>query len=168
MDREGPEAVKRGCWDGLAIGDSLIQGWNTPVENFEPDDSYCGTVLAMGFGKHATDDVKAKWTKILRETYRGEEGRKLMRMCAINLKDRDGLHARLPDVKCPVLWMQGSDDPVFSIENAKQEIEMFTGVGSKRLIVIDGGGHFLSATNPDEVEAAMVSFMEEHRTSPRL
>jgi hypothetical protein len=29
-------------------------------------------------------------------------------MAAINLRDRDGLHMRASDVKCPVLWLHVS------------------------------------------------------------
>lgn len=29
-------------------------------------------------------------------------------MAAINLRDRDGLHLRAGDVKCPVLWLHVS------------------------------------------------------------
>lgn len=29
-------------------------------------------------------------------------------MAAINLAERDGLHGRLSDVKCPVLWLHGN------------------------------------------------------------
>jgi pimeloyl-ACP methyl ester carboxylesterase len=83
-------------------------------------------------------------------------------MAAINLRDRDGLHLRAGDVVCPVLWLHGTDDAVYSVANAKEEIEMFTGAREKRLEVIEGGQHFLSASNPEEVAGFVGAFVKRH------
>ena len=37
-----------------------------------------------------------------------DDGRRRARMAAINLRERDGLHGRLFDVKCPVMWLHVS------------------------------------------------------------
>jgi pimeloyl-ACP methyl ester carboxylesterase len=158
MDREGPEAVARGCWDGYAMGVQLIEAWSVPNENFEPSPEYITLNNQLGFGNPSAEMTKL-WTGIIKGNYSGDEGRKRMRMSGINLRDRDGLHMRLRDIKCPVLWIQGSADHVYSVENAKYELELFTGAKNKELRVVEGGAHFLSATNPNEVEAAMVEFV---------
>jgi pimeloyl-ACP methyl ester carboxylesterase len=83
-------------------------------------------------------------------------------MAIINLRDRDGLHARLPDVKCPVLWLHGTADVVYSVANAKREIEMFTGSRDKELRVVEGGQHFLSFSHPEQVDAAVAEFVAKY------
>jgi alpha-beta hydrolase superfamily lysophospholipase len=57
---------------------------------------------------------------------------------------------------------QGTDDAVYSVANAKEEIGLFTGSSEKRLEVIQGGQHFLSASNPDEVYKFVVEFVEKY------
>lgn len=159
MDREGPEAVSRGCWDGHAMAVDLIEAWSVPKEDFEPAPEYIALNNQLGFGNPSVE-MSELWTGIIKENYRGNEGRKRMRMAGINLRDRDGLHMRLRDVTCPVLWMQGTADHVYSVENAKFELELFTAAKSRELQVLEGGAHFLSATNPEEVDRAMVAFVD--------
>ncbi|WP_405164603.1 alpha/beta hydrolase [Nocardia sp. NBC_01499] len=77
----------------------------------------------------------------------------------MNLRDRDGLHGRLDDVRCPVLWLHGTADQVYSVENAKEKIRMFTRSPEARLAVVEGGQHFLSASNPAEVDDAALEFV---------
>ena len=50
---------------------------------------------------------------------------------------------------------------MYSVANAKEEIEMFVNAPSKELKVVEGGAHFLSASNPDEVDSAVLEFCEE-------
>ena len=99
----------------------------------------------------------------MQRNYAGDDGRKRLRMCAINLRDRDGLHARLDSVTCPVLWMHGTDDKVYSIPNAEEEIRMFVNSPNAKLQVVHGGQHFLSASNPTEVNAATAALIESYR-----
>ena len=56
------------------------------------------------------------------KNYTGDAGRQRVRISTINLRDRDGLHGRLDGVRCPVLWMHGTADPVYSVANAEDEI----------------------------------------------
>jgi pimeloyl-ACP methyl ester carboxylesterase len=83
-------------------------------------------------------------------------------MATINLRDRDGLHARLGDVKCPVLWLHGTADVVYSVANAKREIEMFVGSPDAQLKVVKDGQHFLSFSHPEEVDSAVAEFVAKY------
>lgn len=83
-------------------------------------------------------------------------------MATINLRDRDGLHGRLADVKCPVLWLHGTKDVVYSVANAQREIKMFVGSPDAKLKVVDGGQHFLSFSHPEEVDGAVADFVAKY------
>lgn len=83
-------------------------------------------------------------------------------MAAINLAERDGLHSRLPDVRCPVLWLHGTSDAVYSVANAEQEIKLFVNSPDARLQVVEGGQHFLSFSHPKEVDAALIQMAEKY------
>lgn len=74
----------------------------------------------------------------------------------INLRDRDGL---LDDVRCPVLWMQGIADAVYPVADAEQEIRLFVNSAGAELRIVEGGQHFLSASDPDVVNAAATDFI---------
>jgi hypothetical protein len=73
-----------------------------------PADEYLGFLVESGFGKECPAAVKEFWFEETRKNYRGEEGRKRIRMAAINLRERDGLHLRAGDVACPVMWLHVS------------------------------------------------------------
>jgi hypothetical protein len=79
--------------------------------NFEPDDNYCNALINIGFNE-CTDEIRNFWQSTLKSTYRGEEGRRRIRMAAINLAERGGLHLRLSDIKCPVRWLHVRSSPV--------------------------------------------------------
>jgi pimeloyl-ACP methyl ester carboxylesterase len=72
---------------------------------------------------------------------------------------RDGLHGRLDDVRCPVLRMHGTEDPVYSVVNAEDEMKLFVNSPGAELRVVEGGQHFLSASNPDDVNPATAEFI---------
>ncbi|KAE8863611.1 hypothetical protein PTNB73_06818 [Pyrenophora teres f. teres] len=119
-------------------------------------------LIEAGFGKACPEHVRRFWEEEMKRNYQGEEGRKRIRMAAINLRDRDGLHLRLEDVRCPVLWLHGTDDAVYSVANAKEEIQLFTNSPEARLEVIQDGQHFLSASNPNEVNEHVVAFVKKY------
>jgi pimeloyl-ACP methyl ester carboxylesterase len=83
-------------------------------------------------------------------------------MATINLRDRDGLHGRLSDVVCPVLWLHGTADAVYSIANAEREIKLFVKSPDAQLKVVEGGQHFLSYSHPKEVDGAVKEFVGKY------
>lgn len=141
MDYESERTRKLGCWDGPSGLTPCIDEWTTneATPHFEPSSEYCNFVMDTGFGKVCEEDVRRFWTETIKKTYRGDEGRRKIRMAAINLRERDGLHGRLLDVKCPVLWMHGTDDVVYSLSNAKEEIKLFINSKDANLVTVEGG-----------------------------
>ena len=110
MDFESPRTRSLGCWDGIEACTTPINRWTLPVnqsagQDFEPYTGFCNFLIDIGFGKDCDPAVRKEWTKLIKENYRGDDGRRRARMAAINLRERDGLHGRLGDVKCPVLWL---------------------------------------------------------------
>ncbi|APA10750.1 hypothetical protein sscle_06g055200 [Sclerotinia sclerotiorum 1980 UF-70] len=166
MDYESERTRSLGCWDSWAPLSQNIEKWTINpglvTDDFEPEDEYCDFLIGTGFND-CSSDVREFWRKTIKETYRGDEGRKRIRMAAINLRDRDGLHGRLPDVRCPVLWLHGTSDVVYSVPNAQEEIKMFVNAASKELVIVEGGAHFLSASHPDEVGRALIEFVERQK-----
>ena len=72
--------------------------------------------------------------------------------------------AKLADVRCPVLVVQGSADPDWADPRAEGEAvvaDLPTGLG--RLVVLDGAGHYPHVQFPDEVAAAMLTFLADVR-----
>jgi pimeloyl-ACP methyl ester carboxylesterase len=161
MDYESQRSRDLGCWDGIAfctpaidaLAGSVGDDWVIPGELVD-------AVLKEGFGEDVPAEERSFWHATYQENYTGDAGRRRLRISAINLRDRDGLHGRLDSVHCPVLWMQGTADPVYSVANAEDEIQRFVNAAHAELRVVEGGQHFLSATHPDEVDAAAVEFVE--------
>lgn len=161
MDYESERTRNLGCWDGAAACAGLIEKWTTTeyTPNFELDDDYCNFLIDIGFGKNVDIEFRKLWTKIIKSNYQGDDGRRRARMAAINLKERDGLHGRLFDVKCPVLWLHGTADAVYSVSNAEEEIKLFKNAKSVELVIVPDGQHFLSASHQKEVDDALINFV---------
>jgi len=161
MDYESERARKLGCWDGVSACTGPIDQWTTtePTPNFQPDEGYCNFLIDSGLGKNCDQSIRDFWTKTIQENYRGDDGRRRARMAAINLRERDGLHGRLFNVRCPVLWLHGTDDVVYSVSNAQEEIKFFVNAKSADLITVPNGAHFLNASQPEVVDQATINFI---------
>lgn len=161
MDYESERTRKLGCWDGIDACTGPIDRWtsNYHTADFEPDDGFCNFLIDIGFGKDCASDVRQFWQKTIKANYTGDDGRKRARMAAINLRERDGLHGRLWDVKCPVMWLHGTADVVYSIANAEEEIKLFKNAEVADVVTVEGGAHFLSASHPKEVDNALIEFV---------
>jgi len=158
MDYESDRTRSLGCWDISSIT-PLIQSLNATSESFEAPNEFCNFSIDCGFGKDCPEETRTQWTEKIKQNYAGDAGRKRLREAAVNLRDRDGLHGRLVNIKCPVLWLHGDADVVYSVKNAQEEIAMIENSSDAKLVVVQGGHHYLSWTNPKEVNAALLEFV---------
>ncbi|KAK5715854.1 hypothetical protein LTR17_016608 [Elasticomyces elasticus] len=164
MDYESERTRSLGCWNGPEDLQANIEAWTTndKTDDFEPHEDYANFLIDIGFGKDCPKDARAYWVKEIKANYKGDDGRRRIRMAAINLAQRDGLHARLSDVRCPVLWLHGTADPVYSVKNAEQEIKMFVNSPDAQLQTVERGQHFLSFSHPKEVDGALIKFIGKY------
>ncbi|KAF9697876.1 hypothetical protein EKO04_004100 [Ascochyta lentis] len=164
MDAETPETREKGCWDPVPLLSPFAEKWASAAAtpDFEIDDHWCGMVASFGFGSHATDESTAFWTSVLKETYAGDEGRRKARMAVLCLMSRDSLNLRLGDITCPVYWLQGTEDTPYGCQVQHEQIELFTASKEKRLSIVEGGAHYLNATNPKEINKAVLEMVQKH------
>jgi pimeloyl-ACP methyl ester carboxylesterase len=164
MDAETPESREKGCWDPVPLLSPFAEKWAsveaTPC--FEIDDQWCGMVASFGFGTHATETSTEFWTDVLKETYGGDEGRRKARMAVLCLMSRDSLTLRLGDVTCPVYWLQGTEDTPYGCQVQHEQISLFTRSKDKKLSIVEGGAHYLNATNPREVNEAILEMVSKY------
>lgn len=181
MDSESPRSRELGCWDGPGACSGLVTlGGNlAPAPDFEPGDAYYDFLMEIGFGKHIDKATRDFWAETIRDNYNGDEGKRRICMAAVTLAGRDGLHERLPYIRCPVLWFQvspqktvsrilrsavdlssqGTHDVVFSVAEAEQDIKLFTNSEEARLVKCEGGVHFLSRTHGDKIHKELIDFI---------
>lgn len=161
MDYESERTRELGCWDGPTALTDTIKGWSsaTPTPDFKHSEDYGNFLVTVAMGPDTSQEARNFWVQTLQANYAGDDGRRRARMAAINLRDRDGMHGRVGDVTCPVLWMHGTADQVYSVKNAEEEIKLFTGTKDAKLQVVEGGAHFLSFSNPKEVDSAVLEFV---------
>jgi pimeloyl-ACP methyl ester carboxylesterase len=161
MDVESQRSRELGCWDGIEFCTPAIDALAEPVgDDWVIPTELVDAVLKEGLGEGVPPEERTFWHATYQKNYTGDTGRKRVRISSINLRDRDGLHGRLDSVRCPVLWMHGTDDPVYSVANAEDEMKLFVNSPSAELRVVEGGRHFLSASNPDDVNAATAEFIK--------
>ncbi|KAG9251911.1 Alpha/Beta hydrolase protein [Emericellopsis atlantica] len=161
MDAETAKSRELGCWDGPAACSGLVTlaGNLAPAHDFEPGDSYYDFLMEIGYGKAIDKEMRDFWARTIRETYHGDKGKRRICMAAVALAGRDGLHERLSLVKCPVLWMQGTDDVVFSFRQAEEDIKLFINSASTKLVRCEGGVHFLGRTHPEKIQQELLEFV---------
>ena len=164
MDAETPESRGKGCWDPVPLLHPFVQKWASavPTPDFQIDDIWCGMVASFGFGSHATDESTEFWTRTLKETYTGDEGRQKVRMAVLCLLSRDSLTLRLADLTCPVYWLQGTEDTPYGCQVQHEQIELFAASVERKLSIVQGGAHYLNATNPREVNEAVLEMINKH------
>lgn len=51
---------------------------------------------------------------------------------------------------------------VYSLANAQREIGLFVNSPDAKLVPVEGGAHFLSASNPKEVDAEILGFVTKY------
>ncbi|MGP3943710.1 alpha/beta fold hydrolase [Streptomyces sp. 6N106] len=160
MDFESPRSRKLGCWDGDGFCTPVIDELADPVgEDWVVSERFMDDTFDAAMGGLSAEE-REFWLTQYRENYSGEAGRQRLRLATVNLRDRDGLHGRLDDVRSPVLWLHGTADSVYSVANAEEEIRMFRGSPDARCEVVEGGQHFLSASKPVEVDSAAIEFLK--------
>jgi pimeloyl-ACP methyl ester carboxylesterase len=160
MDYESQRSRELGCWDGIEFCTPSIDALAEPVgDDWVVPGEFVDAVLEAGLGDTVTAEERSFWQATFANNYTGDSGRRRLRISTINLRDRDGLHARLDGVSCPVLWLQGTADQVYSVANAEEEIKRFVNSADAQLRVVEGAQHFMSASNPEYVNAAAVEFI---------
>ncbi|KAK3986390.1 alpha/beta-hydrolase [Cladorrhinum sp. PSN332] len=164
MDYESAASRDKGCWDPKTLLSPFYEKWcsSTPTPDFVVDDVWCGMVATLGFGDKGTPEMVTFWTETLKEIYKGDEGRKKLKMAVACLLTRDGLLMRVRDITCPVHWLQGTKDAPFGTTVPKEQIELFVGARGKELSFVEGGGHYLNATNPEEVGEAVLRMVGKY------
>lgn len=109
MDSESQRTRDLGSYDAYASYMKFIDRWSTPAGQSTPDwvveDDFCDLIWYLGFGPDCPEETKVYWRKIQKGNYCGDDGRKRLRTSIINVLERDGLHCRLQDIRCPVLWL---------------------------------------------------------------
>ncbi|KAK8058492.1 alpha/beta hydrolase [Apiospora phragmitis] len=111
MDAETAQTREEGCRDPAPFVRPFIEErWSSksPTPDFVVDDEWIGSIAHLGFGKAATPENTAFSTQTLREVYKGDEGRRKLKMATIALVERDGLLFRLPYITCPLHWLHVS------------------------------------------------------------
>lgn len=159
MDVESQRSRDLGCWDGPAFCTPYIDAYGQEVdEHWSVPDDFVDSTFDAALGG-LSPEARTSWLAIYRKNYFGDDGRHRLRLCTVNLRDRDGLYGRLDEVTQPFLWLHGTSDQVYSVANAEQEIKLLRRSKEARLQTISDGHHFLSASKPAEVNAALLDFV---------
>ena len=164
MDYESARTRKSGNFNAIETLTKPIEDLESkdPTPDFIMPDYFRKFPIYTGFGQEIDQATVDFWWNEYAENYKGDDGRKRLKECTINLRDRDGLHAHLYEVRCPVLWMHGTKDAAYTIANAEEEIKMFVNAPEARLVVVGGGQHYLSASHPEVVDKAFMNFVKKY------
>lgn len=164
MDYESQRTRDLGNFDCLATLAGPIKEFesNLQTPDFVIPQSFRDFPIHVGFGKSIDNATVKFWNEEMKRNYSGDDGRRRLKEVTINLRDRDGLHNRLYEVRCPVLWLHGTEDAAYGVPNAEEEIKLFVNSPDARLQVVEGGQHYLSASHPEIVDRALIDFVKKY------
>ena len=113
------------------------------------------TMVAICLGSRAPQPVQDAW----RAAWAQVPGDRVLANIR-PLVDRDSLVDRLPEIRCPTLVLHGSADAAYPVAHGQQIVDRVP--GAEPLVLVEGGGHFLSLTDADEVNPSLRAFLAEH------
>jgi pimeloyl-ACP methyl ester carboxylesterase len=113
-----------------------------------PIDPIVDMVATICLGDMDASDWKAKWRARPTDT---------VEVLINALVDRDDIVARLGEIDAPALVLHGSADLAYPLERARELAEGLP--KAEAPIVVEGGAHFLSLTNPTEVNSHLGPFL---------
>ena len=132
-----------------------------PDPNFKLPAELSNAFVTTALGPTACPTAREIWTSLLASTYAGDAGRVKLRQATTMVLAMDSLRIRAADLRMPILWIQGSEDVVFSPENARVELAL-TGSVEPRLEVVQGGPHSCHSTHPQVVNPLLREFAVKH------
>ena len=95
----------------------------------------------------------AKWKEL--DERAGRDGMKAASDCLLG---RDDITDRLSEIDCPAIVIHGTEDTAITMDQADALAAGLSGAGP---VVAVGGAHAANLTNPDPVNAAIVSFLAD-------
>lgn len=113
------------------------------------------TMEAVCLGERAPARLRAAW----RERWAQVPGDRVAADIA-PLVERDSLIPRLGDIRCPTLVLHGTADAAYPVAHAQQIVDAVP--AAEPLVVVEGGAHFLSLTDADEVNPRLREFLRQH------
>lgn len=164
MDYESERTRKLGNFDCLSTTRRPIKELESvdPTPDFVISEEFRKFPIYTGFGKGIDQGTVDFWNKKMIETYSGDDGRRRLKEVTINLRNRDGLHSRLFEIRCPAPRTHGTRDAIYSVANAEEEIKLFVDSPDARLVVVDEGQRYLSASHPEVVGSALIELVREY------
>lgn len=78
------------------------------------------------------------------------------------LVSRDSIYERLGEIKCPVIVFHGTDDHSYPPEKGERIRDALPKDVMKGWVLVPGGAHFLSITDPEAVEAPLTEFVNTY------
>jgi len=131
-----------------------------PNPDFALPSDVTNGLYANAYGENASDADKESLSELIelqKKAYSGDAGRLKFRQATISLITRDSLHYRIDDFKCPVLWIATANDPLVSVQAAKEEASLFK--TPVQFELLDGGFHLPTFTHADQVNKLVTEFV---------
>ena len=67
---------------------------------------------------------------------------------------------RMSEVKCPVRIIEGTDDTIYTVKMAEGTMERLVNCPDKKLIAVEGYGHFIAVESPENVAKVIDELIE--------
>jgi pimeloyl-ACP methyl ester carboxylesterase len=121
------------------VGEAFLAGsiWNPPTQ----------AIAAMGEVCFGPDFDGGPWKRSW-ESWSPDQF-----LLAFNaLAGRDSIFDKLGAIRCPTLVMHGDKDAAYPVETGRR---IASGIPGAEFVLVENGHHFLSITNPDQVNSAL-------------
>lgn len=127
----------------LPMRDAFLSGsiWNPPAQ----------AIAVMGGVCFGSDFDAGPWKRTW-ESWSHDQ----FQLAFSALVGRDSIFDKIGAIRCPTLVMHGGKDVAYSVDTGRR---IAGGINGAEFVLVEDGHHFLSITNPDQVNSALRSFL---------
>ncbi|KAF2671713.1 alpha/beta-hydrolase [Microthyrium microscopicum] len=161
LSANGSHITELGSIDFAGMLTQTISGLSATDANFALPSAIVQGSADLSLGPDGTAADKKLVFEDSNKYYTGDTGRKKFVEASIALITRDCLHLRLDAITCPVLWIRGGEDKIFTEGVAKQDIEHLKNA-SVTTEVVDGGYHAPTWTHAEKLNGVLLEFIKKH------
>lgn len=161
FDSASAGLVERGCAQSTPAFTPIITEMTAnPDPNFQIPTPFVENMAPLAFGPNPKPEWIEMWRNIMQSTFTGDDGRLRLQQSVIAAITRDSLHFRVKDLTQPILWIQGTQDETFSVQNAEYELGLTKSVDGQ-LVTVESG-HSPNITHAEETNKYILAFLQKN------
>jgi len=162
LDNTGPSVIDTALIQKMAEINPVLSLLLSPEgSEWSPSEPNAASIAAtLGISPVPEDKDRFVSALTASNTYKSSADKERLRQAVLASMTRDSLISRLDDIKCPVLWIAGANDPFAIKEGVTAQVGRIR--GEVQFETVPGAYHLPTFTHPVQVAELVVGFVRKH------